>query len=332
VLRRPSLGRRLSEIGASLTQAGHVRFDSPGDEFAVRAFVWRHFPALHDVVAAWVREAVDSKGLSDPERQDLVHGFTDQCLTERYRSFWTALVRQLTVEPVRPARMSAAVAILRHCLSTEKSGRMFRQQIYQWSRAGDASQVLAQALVEACETMSDTHPEEALVRLHHIARRHPRRVGARDALIELACADPWLLTLLLSRLTAANPDITWTADADIFLDVANTALLIFRWPDSRPLIAQGQVVNQLQAGWRLAFTKLSYAAWAPAAQEWLFHAAQDGANQQVLLDVLIDGAEKHADVLSGLFGLVHRAGFRAEFVSQVLSKINTALGVNEGVS
>jgi hypothetical protein len=320
------LGERLREIGAEFDAAGYVRFTRPRYESAVRDFFWLHFPELHDIVPTLVRTELDSADLSDRQRKDLARGFTDLCLEQRYQALWKDLVDHLTLRRRNLTSMRVAAAILEHGLLNEKCSRTFRRQVYDWSWDNDTSATLAEVLVAACETMAYTHADEALVRLHHLARRHPRRVGARDALAELARSDPWLLGLLLSRLTRRSLETAWEKDADIFLDVADASHYTSHSPTGQPLIEQGQVPHQLTAGWALAFRRPGK-EWASHARDWLRCAAEDETNRHLLVDVLVDGARQDAAVLPQLYGIAHRAAFRDVIADLVLTKISAVQGV-----
>ncbi|HXT94032.1 MAG TPA: hypothetical protein VN714_32780 [Trebonia sp.] len=326
VLERPPLRERLTEIGVKPDSMRHVRFSRPGYDFAVRAFFWKHFPDLHGTIATWVRATIDSKELSEDERDYLVRAFVDQCLDSRYQDFWTSLIKDLTAEPVNPSRMTAATAVLRHGLRDHKSSRAFRQQIYRWSLAGDLSVRLAAVLIEACSEMASTHPEQAIVRLHHVTRHYPEQTVARETLTGLASSDPWLLSYFLARVADARTEEVQRTDATLFLDIADASLFTTRWPASR-LIAQRQVVNHLAGGWALTFTWLPPETWAPVAREWLRSAANDSANRGVLLDVVVVGAKQRGDLLSALFGMAHRAEFRDVIADPLLERISAAQGI-----
>jgi hypothetical protein len=169
--------------------------------------------------------------------------------------------------------------------------------------------------------MTETHPEEALVRLHHLVRRHPDRGDIRDALVDIVYGNTRLLHLLLSRLIERHSERTEEADAHIFLDIAHPAVLA-----GRPLIAHDDVNRQLTAGWALAFTRLPAEEWISHARDWLGWAAEDNANRHALLNVLINGARRDAAVLPQLYGLAHRAPFRDLVADLVLEKICAAQG------
>lgn len=326
-LGRFPLHERLVKVGVKPDAMQHVRFTRPGYEFAVRAFFWKHFPELQNPIATWVRDTIDSKELSEAEQEALARGFVDQCLDQRYQDFWTGLVKHLTTESPSPSRIAAATAVLRHGLRDQKSGRTFRQQIRQWSLAGDLSPRLAVVLVEACVEIAETYPQQAIVRLHHVVRHYPGQTDARETLTGLASSDPWLLSYFLRRLSRTRSERTRDTDAGLFLDIADARLFTTRWPASR-LIAKRQVAGDLAASWALAFTQLPAETWAPAAHQWLSYAAEDDVNRQALLNVLVDGAGRRADLLSRLFGMAHRAEFRDVISSPLLKKISAVQGVD----
>ena len=321
------LDQRFREIGAKPDAARHVHFVAPGYEVTVRAFFWRHFPELHNVLVSWVSVALDSTDLSDDDRAELAHGFTELCLEQRYQAPWTNLVEHLASGRRNLRSMWVAATILEHGLRSEKNSQTFRRQVYDWSLDKNISDVLAEVLVAACEAMADTHPAEALVRLHHIARRHQRSVGAHDAMTDLARTAPWLLSLLLSRVTRRSPEAAWEADADIFLDISDVSNYADRPPTGQPLIEQDQVTHQLAAGWALAFARLPPEVWVSRVHDWLRRAAEDEASQRVLVDVLVNGARDTASVRPQLFGLAHRAPFRNAIADLLLTKISNIQGV-----
>jgi hypothetical protein len=326
-LGRLPLHKRLVKVGAKPDTMRHVRFTRPGYEFAVRAFFWKHYPELHYPIATWVRDTIDSKELSEAEQKALARGFVDQCLERRYQDLWTDLVEHLTRKSPSPSCLAVAIAALRHGLRDQENGRAFRQQIYRWSTAGDLSLRLASVLVEACVEMADTYPEQALVRLHHVVRHYPEQADARGTLTGLASSDPWLLSYFLARLGGPRSERALDTDAGLFLGIADAGRFTTRWPASR-LIAQRQIADDLAAGWTLAFTRLAAETWAPSAHEWLRHAAEDDVNRHALLDVLVNGAGRRADLLSRLFGMAHRAEFRDVISKPLLKKINAAQNSN----
>lgn len=326
-LDRPPLGERLREVGAETDTGRCVRFSSSGYETAVRLFFWRHFPELHNVLATWVRATLDSSELSPDDRVQMARGFAGLCLGVRYRRYWADVVEHLTARPSNPGSVLAAAAILQIGLGDEADSRTFRRQIYDWSRASGTSGSLATVLVVACQQMTGTHPGEALVRLHHLARRHPERTDIWDALSDVVYGNRPLLRLLLARLADRPFETTWAIDARIFLHVADPARLTARQPTSQAPITQGDLTRLLAAGWTLAFTRLPGTDWASRASDWLRCAAEDDASRRPLLNVLIGGGRSATAVLPQLYGLAHRAPFRDVIDDLVLKQISAVQGV-----
>jgi hypothetical protein len=326
-LERPPLGERLREVGAETDTTRHVRFTRSVYKTAVPLFFWRHFPELHEKIVNWVSETLDSDGLSDDDRTELARGFAMQCLDDRYRYRWIHLVKHLTSRNPNSSRELAAAAILQVGLGDEANSRRFRRQIYEWSTAGDTSDSLATALVAVCQRMTETHPGEALVRLHHLARRHPGRADIWDALVDVVYGDGRLLRLLLARLADRPFERTLAVDARIFLHVADPARLSVRRAAGQPLIAHPGVSRQLAAGWALAYTRLPGEEWVSRARDWLGYAVEDNASQRELVDLLVDGARHAPAVLPQLYWLARRAAFRDAIADLVLEKISAAQGV-----
>lgn len=326
-LDRPPLGERLRQVGAETDIARQVRFTGSGYEAAVRLFFWRHFPELHDVVADWVRTTLGSNELSPDDQVEMARGFAAQCVGTRYRRYWMDMVEDLTAQQSNPASELAAAAILRVGLGDEANSRTFRRQIYDWSTTRGTSGSLATVLVVACQQMTRTHPGEALVRLHHLARRHPGRTDIWDALADVVYGNGPLLRLLLARLADRPFETTWDIDARIFLHVADPVRLTARHPASQPPVTHSDLPRLLAAGWTLAFTRLPDTEWASRASDWLRCAAEDDASRRLLLNVLIEGGRPAAAVLPQLYGLAHRAPFRAVIADLVLDQISAAQGV-----
>jgi hypothetical protein len=249
-----------------------------------------------------------------------------QCVDDRYRTRWAALVRHLTSRNPNSSRELAAAAILQVGLGDAANGRGFRRQIYDWS-TGDTSDSLATALVAACQRMTETHPGEALVRLHHLARRHPERTDIWDALAEVVYSNGRLLRLLLARLADKPIERTLAVDARIFLHVADPARLSVRQAAGQPLLAQADVARLLAAGWTLVYTRLPDEDWAHRARDWFGRATEENVNQWGLVDVLVNGTRRAPAVLPQLYWLARRAAFGDAVADLVLEKIFAAQGV-----
>ena len=326
VLERATLGERISKIQAELDASGNVRFTTLGYDSAVRTYFWTHLPELHDRIRDWVGVTASSADLTDAEREGLVRRFTHLCLTERYQSTWVSFVEQCTAKNT-PGRMKAAALVLQWGLRDETYGRIFRQKIYQWSRLYDLPRQLAEVIIAACrDEMAVSHPDEALVRLHHVARREAG-TRAREALVELASADRRFLIQMLNRLTDTGPErAKWAVDMELFLELADPTALTEAGPDGRAIIDESDLQRRLADGWRFVFANPSR-VWEPMATRWLERAAKDGLHQHALLDVLVDGCGSRAAVLARLYAVTRRSELRSTIGDLLLQKINAAQGI-----
>jgi hypothetical protein len=327
VLERAALDQRLEDIHAELDSSGRVRFTELDYDSAVRAYFWAHMPELRDGVRRWVGLTVDSADLSEVDRENLVTRFTEQCLSDRYQLAWVSLVLQCTEQPTTSHRMTAAVLVLQRGLRDEKSSRTFRRQIYEWSRS-QITDRLAEVIIVACrDEMMVSHPDEALVRLHHVARRE-RGTRAREVLVTLVSGDRRFLRQMLSRLTDRSPDAKkWSADVALFLEIADPAVLIDPGTRDHPLVSEGAVRRQLAEGWSLVFASLPPEVWGPRAQEWLMCAADNVRCRNELLDMLIAGGEQRADMLARLYAMTRGQAACAVISRLLLHKISAAQGV-----
>jgi hypothetical protein len=327
VLERATLGHQLDEINAELDASGNVRFTTFDYDSAVRTYFWTHLPELHEHMRDWVGRIAGSAILTDAEREALVRRFTELCLAHRYQSTWVSLVKQCTAKRT-PGGMKAAALVLQRGVQDEAHGRIFRRQIYQWSRLDYLPDLLAEVITAACrDEMVVSHPDEALVRLHHVARRE-RGTCAREALVGLVNGDRRLFRQMLNRLTDTSPERTkWPVDADLFLELADPAALTEADPRNHTLMDDSDILRQLAKGWDLAFANSSYETWQPLAARWLIRAAEDGTHRHALLDVLVGGGGPRTSVLARLYAMTRRPELRPTVSGLLLEKINVAQGV-----
>ncbi|MFB9622033.1 nSTAND3 domain-containing NTPase [Nonomuraea helvata] len=336
-LERSDLVESLDHIGAKLDSNRHVRFRELGYDAAVRTHFWHNMPGLRDGIQRWVAAMVDHPELDEMERDDLVMRFAEQCLHPRYRQTLVDSVTGWTRGSKTYRRQMAADRALRHALSVEEHGRFFRQQIYNWATDRRTSEALAQVIIMMCtDVIAVTHPDQAIVRLHHLARRESQSTDARTALLGMVAGDPWMLRHLLQRLTRL-PTVgrQWDIDIDLFLELANPAAFTDPVNRNRPLIAEADVRDMLAEGWRRAFHERGEVAWKPGLRQWLIAAFHDDRHRDALIGVLVAGGEQRGGVLGRLYTEARAlprfiAGGRersAAFVDLVLRKICTAQGI-----
>jgi hypothetical protein len=324
LLEHSPLQQRLADIRAVLDDSGHVHFEETGYDAAVRSYIWTHLPFLQGHIREWVARTAQDADLSDAERTDLIGRFTALCLTERHCGFLPKLVESWTAKPPSRPRVAAAALVLQDGLRDRAHGRFFRQRIYEWAKRQDASPALAEVVMIACrDEMVVSHPDEAVVRLHHLARRE-RGTRARDALAGLVWDDPRLLRRMLDRLTVPSGDEQRRAgDARIFLALADPVPLTDRGARRWPLLAEAPVRERLAGGWSRATGSLPEDEWAPAARAWLRHAAADERHREPLLALLIAGCAHRPRVLARMYTLAREAAPGTDLEDLVLRKIRT---------
>ncbi|MGH3854644.1 MAG: hypothetical protein ACRDR6_14325 [Pseudonocardiaceae bacterium] len=197
-----------------------------------------------------------------------------------------------------PSRLLPQAARAVECgLNDERHGLFFRKQLYTWSIDINLLSDLAQVVVQVCaEVLALTHPEQALVRLHHITRRHSGTAGeaARDALLELVDSDRRLYRCLLARVTEGLMKDT-ARDLALFCELAAPDRLT-RTP---PLIEDAAVRAHLSTGWSAVLGGLSSPECAHPVRTWLAAAHENDQYRELLLTVLVEGSG--VDQLSCLY-------------------------------
>ncbi|MEU6932557.1 hypothetical protein AB0A05_25760 [Streptomyces sp. NPDC046374] len=303
LLEREWLSQRLTAIDAAVRPDGSVSFNKPDYAPAVRAHVWTHMPALRQPMRAWVERTVRFPSLSSDERDALVAGYAEQSLRTGDPGDLLSLVRRWSRWD-EPWAVQAMIQALGHGLSDAGTGRTFRQQIYDWAKEEDIPPGRARALVVvSAEVIAVSHPRQALVRLHHLARRTGRAPKADQRLLELVTADRQLHRHMLHRLARDLPQHPWQADVTLFRACAAPPHLIAPREDRPPLLDRHDVRTALTTAWRALCTRRAEAEWLPQAEEWLSAADADRRYGDVLLDVLAWAARHSPGAVARLYVL-----------------------------
>jgi hypothetical protein len=294
VLDSPNLAERLREIGAGIDARRKVRFDELAHDAAVLTYYWDAFPRLRSFLVGWVDQVVRYEQLTREDRHAIVVRYAEQSLrTDRVADVVWLIERWTHGGSAAPQLklVEQAMTLLNVGLADKTHGQQFRQRIYAWSKKDSAIHVdLAAVLIEAClGPLAESHPEQALVRLHHFARRKGE-VGelGRVALARFVEEDDRRLRRLLYRLAfAGKPD---SANARVFLRVVAAERLTADRYRSQALLEDRRVREELSIGWQSALS-LVPADSRPALGRWLDVAAvvQDDRSH-LLLDVLATAA------------------------------------------
>ncbi|MGW4797668.1 hypothetical protein ACWEPC_35135 [Nonomuraea sp. NPDC004297] len=334
LLERSDLRESLKGIGAELDDLGHVRFEELGYDTAVRAHFWHHMPELRESIRQWVRKMIDRTDLPDKDQAFLVERFADQCLHPRYRQILVDAVAEWTSGASAYRRQVAADRALHQALKNEEHSGFFRKQIYTWTTDDHLSEALSEVVIMMCvKVIALSHPDQAIVRLHHRARRESRTSNARTALLKLVSRDPWFRRLLLTRLTQPleGSRKEYERDPDLFLELVDPAAFTTSNDHDRPLTAAAEVRDMLTNGWRRVFLERDEPAWQGQMRQWLVVACHDERHRDSLIEVLVSAGDQRRPILGCLYSEARAVSRSAEqsaaFLDVVLRKISISQGI-----
>ncbi|MHC8419072.1 hypothetical protein ACH121_04480 [Streptomyces sp. NB004] len=339
-LRQRDLAERLIEISATTAPNGQVRFQRLDFDSAVRAHFWDHMPDLRPHLGAWAASVVE---LNDPHvvtvvRDGLVERVAGEYLRTGRADGLGALIEGWSTGTTSRPLLEAAVHALTRGLADPVHARDFREQIYQWCANRSLKGELAQVLVRVCaDVLATSHPDQALVRLYHLARRERGTTRARQALCDLVARSRRLHRMLLDRL--ARSDFS-PAHLGIFLQASDPELLTFRRGTSHALIDEQSAQRSLTVCWQAALTGLPPRQWQAEARRW-FHwaSAGTGSHGGLLLDLIVSAAQQCAEKRGEVFALMYAcardaertgpggAARAAETTGLLLHKISAAQGI-----
>ncbi|MFI2612615.1 hypothetical protein [Kitasatospora sp. NPDC018619] len=285
-LDRADLTQRVRELGMTVRD-GRIRFEELAYAEAVREHFWLYYPDLREAFAAWVDDSVKATALlSAVERRRLVARFTGEALNAGDVGL---LADSVTAWAKESRFLPEAMLVLEQGITSETCGPAFRAKVYEWSVGPQPHANLVRVLARICvDVMATHHPDQALVRLHHLARREPGdgpRYG-REALLELVGRDERLYLRLLDRSCEGlekSPPVP--SDGGIFLALMD------------PLsdrVRQEEAVR----GWRAVVRVPSLRTeWEPVVRNWLSAARQAEDGGERLMTILLRAAEGRGDVL-----------------------------------
>lgn len=300
-LERADLVTMFREIGVECDENRRVRFRNDGYDSAVRDYFWQRLPEIHGRIRSWVNEMVTGDHFHQRTlTAEIAARYAELCLDDRYRRLLSSSVLTWMKNGSGSASW-AADAALRAALRSERHGGFFRQAILNWSKSSETSARLANVIILMCtEVIAVHHPDQALVRLHHLARRAHGAVRARDALRWLIRNDPRTHRLMLARVTrlVEHEDI----DTDLFLDLALSPEAFTDGTDRvRPLIAEAEVQEMLRDGWMDVFDRREPAIWRYHLEQWIRLAFHDERHRGAIVAVLAESAKKRFDVVGEMY-------------------------------
>ncbi|MEV0036403.1 hypothetical protein [Streptomyces sp. NPDC050804] len=291
-LAQEGLGEQFEKLSLVREADGRVRFEGLAYDDAVRRHFWENFPDLRPGFRDWVGQCTALPGLGPEDRRRLVGRFAEQALSSGRPDDLYVLVEKWTL-PSAGGRLSAeAATTLELGLSHEQYGSRFRSRVYQWATAARLKPDLARVLIGVCRhVIAATHPEQAMVRLRHLALRReiPEAVAqeARSALLQVARRNRRLyVRSVLPLLPGGRSE---SGNLDILLALLDPVGLRIEPP-----------WQEIALAWRAVMGGMPAAAWCPVVQRWLTLLARRQASDRVLGALLL-ATSGDRDLLNQLY-------------------------------
>ncbi|MGW7429645.1 hypothetical protein ACWGIN_08830 [Streptomyces sp. NPDC054861] len=292
-LGRTDFGERLAGLGVKRDPNGRLHFERLAYADAVRTYFWTNFPGVRDDLSSWVGRAAGLRGLTADDRVSVVVRFGERALDVGRPDHLFDLVC-LWAGPTGTPRDPRAVAALELGLGHERFGGWFRRRMYECVvRSNSLPDGLARVLTTACvQSLSATHPDQAVVRLHYLAvRKGEVAREAREALLELAGRDRRLYRLLIDRLR--DRVLLEPHEAEPHLRLLTELLSSERAPDP-------PAWPDLFLGWEAVFSQPPTELWNPLVSSWLNAVAGD-TTRKMALDVMVGATRGRAVALHRLY-------------------------------
>ncbi|MEV6011256.1 hypothetical protein AB0M29_31105 [Streptomyces sp. NPDC051976] len=312
VLEDKDLSERFTEIAAASDTGGRVRFTDLDYDAAVRAHFWDHVPDLRPHLGIWTAQLMD---LSDPHmtadvRSDLVARLAGQYLRTGRGEGLVLLAEGWSSTSASNLSRQAAVQALAWGLSDPRQGARLRNLIRHWCAERRLKGEFAQVLVQICaEVIAASHPDQALIRLYHLARREPD-TDALHALSELVSGSRRLRRRLFDRL--ARYELT-PATLTIFLRTCDPQALTGPSQAPGPLVREEDVQRSLTVCWHAVLSALPRTQWHPQVEHWLHSAAsEEQVSGELLLDILVVAAQRCGSRRGSVFAALYASAREAE--------------------
>ncbi|MEU2361526.1 hypothetical protein [Streptomyces noursei] len=330
------LAERLAEIHASTGVYGHVQFKELDYDDAVRVHFWDHMPHLRPLFSSWTARSskLDDPHLTPSLREELVSRLADQYLRTRQWQGLAALADEWTAGAGSRALVPAAVHALSRGLEHHEYGSAFRQLVRVWCRDKQLTRELADVLRYVCtNVIAPTHPDQAMIRLLHLARREHGTTPALDALCALVATSSRLRRRALDRITRQSS--APVADARLFLRICDPGPLTEPGGAPHALVDERYVQECVSLGWHVVLTHLPQPDWQPYAKRWLHIASDSDERRDLLLDLLVHGAGGNGTHFAALYAVARAAeptttggpGRGAKTTDRLLHKISATQGL-----
>lgn len=278
-LAQEGLGEQCEKLSLIRESDGRVCFGGLAYDAAVRRHFWENFPDLRERFRDWVGHCAEVSELGPEDRGRLVSRFAEQALSTGRPEDLCVLIERWTRSSDGDRLSAAAASTLELGLSHEQYGAHFRFRVYQWATARILRPRLARVLIGVCRyVIAVTHPEQAVVRLRHLALRNDvageLRQEARAALLRLVGRNRRMYA------RAVMPLLPKTGEEGGKLDV----LLALLDPVHLAIEPPGQ---PFALAWRAVMGGKPAAVWRPLVERWLGLLARQKASDRVLGALLL---------------------------------------------
>ncbi|AWZ05968.1 MULTISPECIES: hypothetical protein [unclassified Streptomyces] len=294
-LARMDFGQRLTALGIDRGPDGRIRFEQLAYAEAVRTYFWTNFPGLRDKLAEWIGVAAGLPGLTTDDRVNVVVRFGERSLAAGRPDDLFDLAALWANGAAGASSDPRAVAALELGLSHEGFGVWFRRRMYDCVHSTSLSDGLVRALTAACvQSLASTHPDQAVVRLRHLAVREGEAArAAGEALFGLVGNDRRLYRLLIDRLRV--PARRESRAAEPPLRLLTELLRSDRVPDPPRWPV-------LFLGWETVFSQPPTKLWDPLVKSWLDTVAGD-RTREMALELMVGATHGRTIALHRLYAI-----------------------------
>ncbi|TDP97349.1 hypothetical protein [Labedaea rhizosphaerae] len=295
VLEREPVPVQLRQLGATVEPTGQVWFTKLGYSTAVIRYFWDNRIDMRFALRDWAERMAVLPELSAVERDDVVERVAEQCLRVDRPEDLVVLAQHWLRTPGRDLSRQL-YRLLQTGLLNERWGPQFRRLLYDWAAVRSLSDRFAAVLTKLCiEVLAPTRPEQALVRLHRLAKRARQELDpvATAQLLALTESDDRLLRHLFDRLRYHPAGSRWRAEFLLFFEAAAPARL------TEDRLTDQDLRRAVTNGWSDAMSR-SDVPWQETLCEWL-GAGGEAADPAALLSIPAEAA-----VAAGRVGEVYR--------------------------
>ncbi|GLU46529.1 hypothetical protein [Nocardiopsis ansamitocini] len=311
-----------------------VEFTRLGYAEAVLECFWDGHPDLTPVFQRWVDRCIRVARLTPTDRDAVAERFAGQCLRLGFLDDLFGQVRRWAVGQGRGQSLAPQAAhVLARLLTDSEAGWAARRRVYAWATEKALAPELAQVLIGvSADAIASRWPDEALVRLHHLARNKDPKVreSAVSALLELT-EKPGLYRLLLNRIAAAIDGAHRQADLELLVPLTRPDRMLARGRGG-PFATEQRVRADAVRG--IAAALGDDEALRHYTERFLEACAADGA-AGLLLDVLVEAGQE-AERVNRLYAVARRwalasehsnKGERVRAVAELIERVDRAQGL-----